>query len=203
MISIIIVTFNAFEYVKLCLESIRNSDLKNIRHEIIIIDNNSQEAGMREWLEEQTDVKLVLNNENLLLTAGQRQGLSIIVDDSRYVLFLNPDFEFTRKNWATIMLRKMHSQSNIAIVGQQMNRNKRTFETNIDMCHLMIRRDVLDEIGGFQDWFPEWNGVGYALCKIAQKSGYIYKECQKVGIHHKGKSRIFNPIENRKVKFDI
>ena len=172
--------------------------MRNIRHEIIVVDNDSKEPGMREWLEKQTDVKLILNSENLLLTAGQRQGLAVIDEDSKYILFLNPDFEFTRINWATIMLRKINS-GGVAITGQQMNWNKRTMQKNIDMCHLMIKRDVLDEIGGFQDWFPEWNGVGYVLCKIVAKHGYAYKQCRQVGIHHKGKSRVFNQIENRKL----
>lgn len=201
MISIVIVTYNAFEYVRLCLESIRNSDLRHIAHEVIVVDNNSTEEGMRLWLAGQ-DVKLILNDENVLLTRAQEQGLSQIDERSKYVLFLNSDFEFTKINWATIMLKAIHGER-VAIVGQQENRNLRTWEANIDMCHFMIKRDILDEIGGFQDWFPPWNGVGYILCRLVEKYGYRYKKCRNVGIHHKGKSRIFNPVKNEKLEVVI
>ena len=64
LVSIIIVTFNAREYVQKCLASVREMT-RTTPHELIVIDNASREET-REYLRGESGFKLVLNDENLL-----------------------------------------------------------------------------------------------------------------------------------------
>ena len=66
--SIIILTYDNLNYNIICLDSIREyTDAKS--YEIIVVDNNSTD-GTREWLKKQTDIKLILNDENLGFPKG-------------------------------------------------------------------------------------------------------------------------------------
>ncbi|WP_048746139.1 glycosyltransferase family 2 protein, partial [Paenibacillus sp. P22] len=61
--SIVMLTFNQLEYTKQCIESIRSYTEPNT-YELIIVDNGSTD-GSREWLAEQEDIRLLLNEENV------------------------------------------------------------------------------------------------------------------------------------------
>src|SRR5262245_12437770 len=57
--------------------------------EIIVVDNNSTD-GSKEWLPSKfTDIKYILNNENLGFAKACNQGFKI--SSGKYILFLNPD----------------------------------------------------------------------------------------------------------------
>ena len=64
--TIIIVTFNAYDYVKKCLESVLKHTSK--AHDIIIIDNKS-DSKTREYVKTFSSVdnlKVILNDKNVL-----------------------------------------------------------------------------------------------------------------------------------------
>ena len=61
--SIIILTYNNLMYNIICIDSIRKYTKKDT-YEIIVVDNNSTD-GTREWLKEQKDIIVILNDENV------------------------------------------------------------------------------------------------------------------------------------------
>lgn len=93
--SIIILTYNKLEYTKKCIESIRKYT-KDEEYEIIIVDNNSTD-GTRSWIENQNDIKSILNKENVGFPAGCNMGIKISKKEND-ILLLNNDTIVTI-NW--------------------------------------------------------------------------------------------------------
>ena len=61
--SIIILTYNHLDLTKDCIESIRKYTEQDT-YEIIIVDNHSQDETP-EWLKTQSDLHVILNQENV------------------------------------------------------------------------------------------------------------------------------------------
>lgn len=90
-LSIIILNYNARDYLKACIKSIKSSKV-NFNYEIILVDNVSTD-GSREDIEKvyslEKDIKVVLNNENSGFSKGNNLGVKKSL--GKYLLFLNPD----------------------------------------------------------------------------------------------------------------
>ena len=90
-LSIIILNYNAKNYLKECLDSIKGSKV-NFKYEVILVDNVSTD-GSREDIEniysKNPNTKTVLNTENSGFSKGNNLGVK--KSTGRYVLFLNPD----------------------------------------------------------------------------------------------------------------
>jgi GT2 family glycosyltransferase len=96
-LSIIILNYNAKDYVKKCIESVLSSDLKNIKNEIIVIDNNSTDGSKDDLskLQKKLKFQLILNKDNSGFSKGNNIGAK--KSQGKYILFLNPD-TFVSKN---------------------------------------------------------------------------------------------------------
>lgn len=57
---IIIVTYKSMKWIKTCLNSLRQSDYPL---NIVIVDNNSNDDSI-EYLSQQPDIHMILNNKN-------------------------------------------------------------------------------------------------------------------------------------------
>jgi len=110
--SIIILTYNNLAYNKGVLESIRKYTTQGT-YEIIMIDNASTD-GTREWLQDQSNIKFVLNNENVGFPKGCNIGIAHAEADSD-ILLLNNDIEVTH-NWLVNLQTALYSNANIGAV---------------------------------------------------------------------------------------
>src|SRR5262245_48192315 len=81
-VSICIVTHNASEHVRRCLESIRRRS--HVPYELVVVDNASR-PETRELLLSQPDLKLALNDENRLWCAGINQAMGMADERSDYL----------------------------------------------------------------------------------------------------------------------
>ncbi|MDO8657811.1 MAG: glycosyltransferase family 2 protein, partial [Candidatus Levybacteria bacterium] len=88
-LSIIIVNYNAKEFLKKCLISIVKN-VKNVLYEIIVVDNNSSDNSSEMVKKEFPQIKLIANKKNGGFSKANNQGIKVS-QKSRYVLFLNPD----------------------------------------------------------------------------------------------------------------
>ncbi|MEK7521786.1 MAG: glycosyltransferase family 2 protein [Patescibacteria group bacterium] len=91
-LSIIILNYNAKEYLKSCVQSIKDSNFEKITKEIILVDNNSPDSPKEifEHLKKTSkNLNYVYNEENLGFSAGNNRGVE--KSSGKYVLFLNPD----------------------------------------------------------------------------------------------------------------
>jgi hypothetical protein len=95
-LSIVILNYNSKDYLQKCLTSIYKSKLHNFKIEIIITDNNSTDNSIQ-LAKNLTDnpqkiiTKYQILTDNKGFAAGNNQGLKLIDQTARYVLFLNPD----------------------------------------------------------------------------------------------------------------
>lgn len=72
-VSIVVVSHNTLDLTRLCIDSIRKTCMADI-YELIVVDNASVD-GSREWLQDQPDIHLIINDENLGYPAGCNQGI--------------------------------------------------------------------------------------------------------------------------------
>ncbi len=87
-LSIIIVNYNVKEFLQNLLHSIEKASL-NISHEIIIVDNASDDGSVELIRDKFPSVRLIANRENLGFGKANNQALEIA--KGKYLLLINPD----------------------------------------------------------------------------------------------------------------
>lgn len=87
LLSIIIVNYNGTQYLRDCLNSIKQ--MINCEYEVIIVDNASSDGSTQYLKNNFPWVKLIENNCNSGFSAGNNLGVSIARGD--YILLLNND----------------------------------------------------------------------------------------------------------------
>jgi GT2 family glycosyltransferase len=88
-LSICIVTLNAQQYLRNCIDSIKNH-ADGLRYEIIVVDNGSTDQTLNMLKEKYPDVSVIANKENLGFTKPNNQAIKI-AKSPNYILLLNPD----------------------------------------------------------------------------------------------------------------
>lgn len=210
-ISIIILTYNNLNYNKICIESIRKYTTANT-YELIIIDNNSTD-GTREWLKEQNDIKLILNDENVGFPKGCNLGIKASEKDND-ILFLNNDTKVTPR-WLDNLKICFYSDDKIGAVGSITNycsnyqsisvpykdlesmiqfADKNNISSSdkweqknrlIGFC-MLVKRDVINKIGIFDEQFTPGHFEDDDLSMRIIESGYKLMVCYDSFIHHFG-----------------
>lgn len=89
-LSIIIVSWNTRDLLKKCLASIF-AHTRNIKFEIIVVDNNSQDGSQLMIEKDFPQVKLIRNKKNTGFAYANNQAIK--ESQGRYILLLNPDTE--------------------------------------------------------------------------------------------------------------
>jgi GT2 family glycosyltransferase len=87
-LSIVIVTYNSQEFIVNCLDSVRRA-AKGIDHEIIVIDNNSEDETKALVKRFSNSIMLLENSENHGFAKAVNMGLQRSAGD--FILLLNPD----------------------------------------------------------------------------------------------------------------
>jgi GT2 family glycosyltransferase len=87
-VSIVIVNWNAQDYLRDCLRSIAEQT-RACTYEAIVVDNASRDGSQEMLRSEFPDVTAILNEANAGFAAANNQGIA--VSRGRYVLLLNPD----------------------------------------------------------------------------------------------------------------
>lgn len=209
--SIIILTLNNLEYTKRCIESIRKYTLEP--YEIIVVDNGSKD-GTIEYLESQADIKLIKNPTNLGFAMGNNIGMKEAKGD--YIVVLNNDTIVTqgwltrliacaesdpsigivgpRSNYvAGIQIVKNVPYGNDMTAMQEFARkwsleNSGKYEETarvIGFC-MLIKREVIEKIGGFDPLYESGNFEDDDLCVRAIRAGFKIMIAHDVFIHHYG-----------------
>lgn len=209
--SIIILTYNNLNYNRICLDSIRKYTSAQT-YEIIVVDNNSTD-GTREWLKEQTDIKLILNDENVGFPKGCNLGIEASEKDND-LLFLNNDTKVTPR-WLDNLKICLYSDDKIGATSSITNNCSNYQVINVpynDVEHIiefadsnnistpekweqkarlvafcmLIKRDVINKIGIFDERFTPGNFEDDDLCMRITEAGYKLMVCNDSFIHHFG-----------------
>ena len=129
-LSIIIVSYNAREWLFGCLNSVV-LNAKAIDHEIIVVDNDSSDGSAVMVAESFPDVRLIRNEVNAGFSRANNTGIKI--SSGRQVLFLNPD-TLVLPDSLQKMLEFSDSRDSIGIVGPRLflDKEKRTLQLSAE-----------------------------------------------------------------------
>jgi len=121
-LSVIIPTFNSGEYIHTCIFSLKESlNMIGMDHEIIVIDNNSNDSTV-DVLEREENVSLLKLSQNVGFAKSVNMGIRRA--SGNLFLILNPD---TRPQKASLInLHKCMMKSGSGIVGGLSYRRDRT-----------------------------------------------------------------------------
>ncbi|MDR5702659.1 MAG: glycosyltransferase family 2 protein [Thermofilaceae archaeon] len=212
--SIVIPVHNQLAFTRRCLQSILAFTLEPI--ELIIVDNGSDdgtEQYLQELAKTNPRVTVIRNPENVGFPVACNQGMARAKGDA--ILILNND-TIVSEGWLRRLHRCLASESNVGLVGPVSNyvageqylpecsynsieemfefskdRAKRYYGFYLDtnrvtgLC-MLIRREVIKKIGGFDPRFSPGNFEDDDFCLRARIAGYRIKISLDTFIHHFG-----------------
>ena len=202
--------WNQLDYTRECIKSLFAT--VDVPSRLIVIDNASTD-GTAEYLRALTPpsmikLEIITNSSNLGYGGGVNQGLKIT--DAPFVCILNNDTVFGA-GWLSTMLEIQYRENRVGIVnpesstfgvrpaaGQTMSQlaetlapRKRDWEelgNCIGFC-MLVRRDVLRQIGSFDETFITAFFEDTDFCMRAKKVGFLcVKACGAYVFHHEHKS---------------
>jgi len=116
LVSVVIPTFNKWEYTLKCLVAIyANTSYPNF--EVIVVDNASSDGTPQRLQARPEPLRLRLNDINEGFARGSNQGAEMARGD--YILFLNNDTE-PQQNWMLEMVKVLLAFPDVAVVGSQL-----------------------------------------------------------------------------------
>ncbi len=213
-VSIVALTFNGLKYTRQFIDSIK-SYTKN-KYELIIIDNCSTDGTIKylEKLgNDNSNIKIIYNKQNEGFPKGINQGIKAA--SGKYIVVANNDIVVT-KSWLERLIEVAESDEKIGLVGPISNAvsgvqlDKDAKYQDIEKMHAyarkvkknnfgktlrfprvaflctLIKREVIDKIGGLDERFSPGNFEDDDFCLRAQLAGYKTLIAQDVFIHHYG-----------------
>lgn len=191
-ISLIIPTFNNFEYLLPCLQSIADNTVEYYKYNIV--NNGSEE--LKNYLG--GDINITHTGRNLGWAGGITEGIKNIKEDSDYILLMNDDTLILPHDydWLSKMRNILDQDETVAAVGPSSNvvmGNQNflarglpaVFETKflIGFCVLM-RRKLFEEIGGMDESLPGGDDLDWSI--RFRKAGYKLIVNRKAFVYHYG-----------------
>jgi GT2 family glycosyltransferase len=210
LVSIVMLSWNAPQFTKLALDSIRAYTTGD--YEVIVVDNGSNEETVQ-WLQTLSAVRVIYNPVNRGYAGGNNQAMAAA--SGEYVVLLNNDVIVT-EGWLEDLLSAFDRIPGLGVSAprsnkiagdqivldanydtlEQMHRyaaeRRRRFRRHgymtdraIGLC-LCIDRRVIDEIGGIDERFGVGNFEDDDFCLRVRAAGYGIHVCDDVFIHHFG-----------------
>lgn len=216
--SLVVLTRNQLEYTRSCIESIFAHTKTSF--ELIVVDNGSTDGTidyLNTLVTAGHPLRVIANPINLGFGAGNNQGIAVA--RGQYVALLNNDLVLT-EGWLERMIGHAETQEHVGIVGpvsnnvsgpqkipgleftdyQQMHTEAARIAATeagkgfllprvVGFC-MVIKRAVIDAIGGFDERFGLGNFEDDDLCWRAITAGYGCFVASDTYVHHYG-SRTF------------
>jgi hypothetical protein len=212
MVSVIILNYNGREYLYDCLNSLLNQSYTDF--ELILFDNFSTDDSVK-FVHDNFDsckLKIVTSEMNLGFAGGNNEALKYANGD--LIVLLNND-TVVEKDWLSELVKCVNSSEDIGMVQSlvltegiplkyyKMNGTINLFGHNImevfdiqenglgeifqvNGCSLIIKKRILDEIGGlFPDEYFAYAEDTYLSFKV-KFAGYKNYHNSKSIVHHKG-----------------
>lgn len=117
LITISIVNLNGHDYLKDCLDSIKDLNYPEKEVEIIVVDNGSTDGSVEFINTNYPEVKIISNKHNLGFAKANNQAAREAKGD--YVAFLNNDTKVD-KDWLTELLRPVYGSDEIICSGSKV-----------------------------------------------------------------------------------
>lgn len=194
MVSVIVLTKNRPEYIKKCLDSIFMQEY-NI-YEIIVVDSNSNKQT-KKLLNSYLEYSNIQIHDIGNCTIGRARQIGVRIAKGDIIAYIDSDVELPHKNWIKHMIIPFQNKS---IAGVQtlaktkesdpeiLKKVHSSFEYKnelididhyepIGTSHLLIRKDLIDLVGGFKDIsFKEDTDLTYRIMELGYKFVYLKNE---------------------------
>jgi len=210
MVSIVIVTYNQVQYTMECIKSIQ--EFTKSPYELIIVDNASTDETSWSLIDDE-EIIFIQNKINVGFTSAANQGIKIA--KGKYIILLNNDTVLT-KNWLDKITEIAESDLQIGLVGPISNevsglqKDENAKYSSIEEMHkyaagvaeknkgeilnfpriaflcTLIKREVIEKIGGLDERFSPGNYEDDDFCLRAQLAGYKTVIVKDVFVHHYG-----------------
>ena len=173
LVSIIIVNYNGLELLKKCLSSLL--EIQFFDHEIILVDNNSNDDTVNHVTKHFPEIILIKLDENKGF--AEPNNIASKIAKGKYLLFLNNDTIVT-KSFLTELIESMNKDRQIGICQSMLLKQDETVDSSGDFIDelgivynsktrvkmdreissargacMLIRKDVFDELEGFDEEF--------------------------------------------------
>lgn len=171
-VCIIIVNLNGRDYLKDCLNSIKNNT-KYESYKVIVVDNNSNDGSQNLIKSKFKWVDLIENKSNRGFSGGNNDGIKYAIKNynPRYFYLLNND-TLVEIGWLDEVVKIVDSDDRIGIVGSK----QLTFERNPSVFSAgWINSFRVKYYFGNQEKNVEWvSGAGFIIKKeVIEKIGLL------------------------------
>lgn len=198
---ILIVAHNQLEYLKICVESIR----EHTQNYHIFVWDNGSDQDLQDWLAEQKDIVAVRHEENLGFIIPNNELIKL--GKSPYVILLNSD-TMVLPDWDKALLAHLQQDDQLAQVGFMGgildNDGKGKwfqFGTEIDYISgwcFAIKRETYDQYGLFDQENLEFAyGEDADFSLRLQESGRTIRALHLGLVHHFGNKTILQVRHKR------
>ncbi|MDD5644469.1 MAG: glycosyltransferase family 2 protein [bacterium] len=133
-VSIIIVNWNAGQCLLDCISSIYRYIYNEVKIEIIVVDNNSEDESVSKVKTEYPTIQIVENKKNMGFAFANNQGFKL--SSGEYVLCLNPD-TVAQDSSLLKMLEFMRENIEIGITAPKV------LDEHLSVCTSVIRHPTL------------------------------------------------------------
>jgi GT2 family glycosyltransferase len=116
-LSVVIVTYNTREMLRTCIASVKEKT-SEIKYEIIVVDNVSQDKTVEMLRDEFPDVKVIQNDKNAGFSSGNNKGIKAA--SGTYILILNPDTKVKTPNGLKLLVEFMTMHPEAGIVAPRL-----------------------------------------------------------------------------------
>ena len=243
-LSIIIVNYNVKEFLQNLLHSLQKS-VSSITHEIIVVDNASDDGSAEFIREKFPQINLIVSQTNLGFSKAN--NIALKVSKGKFIFLINPD-TIVSEDTITKMIEFLNEHPDAGIAGCKilnpdgslqlacrrsfpgpwtsfckvtglsalfpksklfarynltyLDENS-TYEVDaISGSFMMMKREVYEKIGGFDEQFFMY-GEDLDLCYRIQKNGYkVYYFPGTQIIHYKGESTKRSGLDETKYFYD-
>ncbi|KUG04350.1 glycosyl transferase, group 2 family protein [hydrocarbon metagenome] len=205
--TIVLLTDIDLELTQQCLKYIRR--YADEPYELIVVNNGSEEETVA-YLQAQDDIQLIVNSENEGIARGYNQGTELA--SGKYLLFMTYYSLLTEKSLSSMLLC-LQDEDEAAMVGPVSNEVSGYQRINIPYADLsqiasfarinrekklgarkqvfrllshclLVKKDVLEELGGFDERFGRETYEDDDLCLRAVNKGYSLYVAQDAFVHY-------------------
>lgn len=183
LVSLVVPNWNGKHFLDDCLGTLLEQDCPNF--EIIMADNGSTDGSVEYVRKKFPSVRIVENGKNLGFSGGVNSGIRAA--GGGYIVILNNDMVFHRKDCISELVKTAESDENIGIVGAMLldAREPKKIQ-NVRGARL---RGVLELLGwsGKKDKYEEDCGQYKELIEVEADNGLVKREVfDKIGLYDEG-----------------